>query len=90
MKRRDLLEGSRLLRRYKMDSSDVAALGLATDFLQQKRAGEIAKTFPEWLDEEMEDEDDFEGEGPDDVDEGNTGDPTESSDSTTTKKTTTK
>jgi hypothetical protein len=58
VKRRDLLDASKLLRRHKMDPSDMAALGLATEYLSEKKEEKTVLGFQAWLDEEVEDEDD--------------------------------
>lgn len=63
MKRRDLLEASKLLKRHKMDVTDPAAMMLATGWLKEKADGETDLKFEDWLDEEVdvdEDEDDEE------------------------------
>lgn len=66
MKRRDILEASKLLRQHKMQVDDQAALGLALGYLREKKDGETTATFSEWLDEEVEDdEDEDEGDGAD-------------------------
>lgn len=61
MKRRDLLYASALLRRHKMDPTDPAAMSLAIEFVSEKKNGETEKSFQEWLDEDIE-EDEEDGE----------------------------
>jgi hypothetical protein len=65
MKRRDLLDASKLLLRHKMDPSNPLLLGLAAEFLAGRKSGDITLSFQPWLDEEIDDDD----EG-DDLDEG--------------------
>lgn len=63
MKRRDLLEASRLVKKHKLVPTgdvDPAALMLGVQYLQAKREGETDKTFPEWLDEDTGDDEDNE------------------------------
>lgn len=53
IKRRDLLEGSRLLIKHRITKPgelDQTALMLAVTYLNQKRDGETDLDFPEWLD----------------------------------------
>lgn len=64
MKRKDLLEASKLLRRNKLDSTDPAAMMLAIGYLNEKASGETEKPFTEWLDEEVEDDDELEESDP--------------------------
>jgi hypothetical protein len=58
MKRRDLLDASKLLARHKMDVSNVAALGLAAQFLAERKAEETKLGFQAWLDEDVEEDED--------------------------------
>lgn len=63
MKRRDLLAVSALLRRNKLDPTDMSAMGLGIQYLQEKRAGETPLSFQAWLDEDLpEGDDDADGE----------------------------
>jgi hypothetical protein len=76
MKRRDLLDASRLLIKHKLTKPgelDQAALMLAVTYLGQKRDGETDLEFPAWLDEDVKGD-----ELGDDDDEGD-GDPTTAS-----------
>lgn len=71
MKRRDLLAVSALLRRNKLDPSDLSAMGLGIQYIQEKRAGETPLSFQAWLDEDLpedEEADESEGEFGDDED----------------------
>lgn len=65
MKRRDLLAVAALLRRNKLDPTDLSAMGLGIQYLQEKRAGETLLSFQAWLDEDLpeseDDEDDEDG-----------------------------
>jgi hypothetical protein len=61
MKRRDLLDASKLLTRHKMPT-DIAHLGLAAEFLSEKKAGTVTVGFQEWLDEDIEEDDDEDAE----------------------------
>jgi hypothetical protein len=69
MKRRDLLDASRLLIKHKLTKPgelDQAALMLAVTYLGQKRDGETDLEFPAWLDEDVKGDelgDDDEGDG---------------------------
>lgn len=65
MKRRDLLEASKLLRRHKLDPQDPVALSLASNFLSEKKSGETSVSFQVWLDEDLADDDEDEGDGED-------------------------
>lgn len=60
MKRRDLLDASKLLARHKMDRTDPTAMSLAATYLSEKRDGKTDLPFDEWLDCDVEDEDDEE------------------------------
>lgn len=75
MKRRELLEVSAFLRRFKMDPTDPVALGLAIQYREEKSSGETELGFQEWLDVDVEDEDD---ETEDEAAEGEEVDPTQS------------
>ncbi len=57
MKKRDLLDGSALLRRHKIDVDPVSA-SLAAKYVSDRRDGvEAAKvSFDEWLDSDVDDE----------------------------------
>jgi hypothetical protein len=68
MKRRDLLDASKLLRRHKMDPSDMAALGLAAEYLSEKKDEKTTLGFQAWLDVEIEEDDDEDAEVVDDAD----------------------
>ena len=75
IKRRDLLDASRLLAKHKLSKSgemDTAALMLAVNYLAEKRDGETDLDFPTWLDEDF-DESDLE----DDDEVADESDPTE-------------
>ena len=57
IKRRDLLEASRLLSRHRLSKPgemDTPALMLAVTYLDEKREGKTDLPFPEWLDGEFE------------------------------------
>lgn len=64
MKRRDLLEVSALVRRQKLDPADPVTMSLGVSYLTEKRAGETSLSFKEWLDEDIPDEDEDDGEDP--------------------------
>jgi len=78
MKRRDLIDASRLLQRHKMDPTNPAELSLAVEFLSERRAGDTKASFQMWLDEEIEDEEE-EDEGAGDIDDLDAPDPMEPS-----------
>jgi hypothetical protein len=58
MKKRDLLDGSALLRRHKIDVDPVSA-SLAAKYISDRRDGveAAAVSFDEWLDSDVDDED---------------------------------
>ena len=60
MKRRDLMEASRLLQRHglaKPGEMDPASLMMAASYLAERRDGETELGFLEWLDEDVNDDD---------------------------------
>lgn len=66
IKRRDLLEASKLLTKHKLTKPgdmDSTALMLAVSYLNEKRDGDTDLEFPAWLDEDFKDEDLEPGEG---------------------------
>jgi hypothetical protein len=68
MKKRDLLDGSALLRRHKIDVDPVSA-SLAAKYISDRRDGveAAAVSFDEWLDSDVDDEEvaDLVGDEPD-------------------------
>ena len=79
IKRRDLLDASRLLAKHQLSKPgemDTPALMLAVNYLQEKRDGKTDQDFPDWLDEDF-DESDLEGD--DDAASADPSDPTDGS-----------
>jgi hypothetical protein len=57
MKRRDLIDGTKLLKRHKIEVNEIAA-GLAATYLSDRRDGEEAAQVPfdQWLDADLNDD----------------------------------
>jgi len=69
MKRRDLLDASKLLARHKMDVTNMFFLGLAAQYLSEKKADppETTLGFQAWLDEDIEEDEDADEEADEDA-----------------------
>jgi hypothetical protein len=82
IKRRDLLDASRLLAKHNLSKPgemDTPALMLAVNYLQEKRDGETDLPFPEWLDEDFDASDLESGDDEDDAASTDPTDPTDAS-----------